>query len=1174
MHELERIEYTLANDDLDPAVFERCAQDLLTETYPGLSPVPGGTDWGRDADVHDGAESPPPRLMVTKSREFSGIRSNMIGGLESLKQHSVPFERIVIANLGTLNETQRSKLRREAATHGARLEAVYDRGFFASRLRRDGEWRRRLLGLSGDPITVSRMPWRLAESPWSQLPLVGRDEVLDQLRASDKDVILIGRPGVGKTRLLAAVPDVIFVDPDAAEDRLADDIRWVRPGVVVIDDVGLTPGLARFVQRLRRQEADWLRIRLIAVCWPDEIETIRDLLPGADEIELDLLERPAIDSIVEAMGITAVIARQEILDQAEGRPGWAVAVGDLLLRSGWEDLVTGKAILGQVDGYLRRSQLSVSARDLLAVAAALRGLDERDLSAVARAVGVSRSDAGRLLRVVAQGGLLDVREVRTPEGASRHYLVRPPMLADAVATEHYLLGHIPLGDIDELLGAWPERLVDVVITVCTAARLGSDRARALADGLVHRALEDNLQPDVVRLVYENYLLIDEQSAETVIKWLEDEFSRLDEDGKEEAYGLQPLVELAYLAAVRYLHADAVRLMLEMAVYDRRETNPNPEHPLRKLADLCTRVHPDLPRTADYRILVASVLTEFLPDQPTDAQWPAWVAVAEAVLTPHARGTFSAPEDMFRVTIFETIVTPEHAKLIHERLWPLVRDRLKMAPTYVVAQIVSVVHEWLRVGGGYDHPFGRGHPEEAVACAQDIGRAMLDDLIALCRGKPGLVARLMDTASMFDIDLPESFVADVSGDPFFRDVDRADDWRAAIEALRADINAYVAGWEAEPPEQVVERLREILAELQASGQLWPDRVRMACQAIADRADDLVPWVQSSLHQGLFPDAAPYLTRLVSRQSPDARSIVEQCVSDPVARRDALSAVLADSRDDDLVAFAVSQLTSADYGLMDVLVTRNELDPTVQLRLLRDAPPPARGAFAVALAGRTDDPQESIPDELQDGFLAAVKEIRPAELNRRADYQLIRLLQFMAEHYPDTAEQLVRERIEEAKGGGLFEALGYDVWRALHVLPRENRTSLLRTFSAPGVRWFLFEHLVGPDAEWLEEILNAEVVSPEEALGARGFHGRIAIDRMAQLLVPRGIEPARIASLAFSGSWTGEQSARYQQLVDQFASYAGSDDPSVAAVGKAGVDVFTKARDEALERERQRRIRGGR
>ena len=42
--------------------------------------------------------------------------------------------------------------------------------------------------------------------------------------------------------------------------------------------------------------------------------------------------------------------------------------------------------------------------------------------------------------------------------------------------------------------------------------------------------------------------------------------------------------------------------------------------------------------------------------------------------------------------------------------------------------------------------------------------MLDDLVALCSEKPGLVARLMDTASMFDLELSQSFVADVSRDP--------------------------------------------------------------------------------------------------------------------------------------------------------------------------------------------------------------------------------------------------------------------------------------------------------------------------------------------------------------------------------------------------------------------------
>ena len=187
MHELDRIEQALASKRLDHNLFERCAQDLLIEVYPGLSPIPGGTDWGSDADIHRG-EAVPTRLLATSSRTLKGVRANMARGIASMKQHGKPFDRIVLANCGQLSQLQRNSLSESARKKRATIDAVYDRGFFASRLRRDGEWRSRLLGLSADPITLSRVPSDLAESPWAELPLLGRDRELGEIgRASCRE---------------------------------------------------------------------------------------------------------------------------------------------------------------------------------------------------------------------------------------------------------------------------------------------------------------------------------------------------------------------------------------------------------------------------------------------------------------------------------------------------------------------------------------------------------------------------------------------------------------------------------------------------------------------------------------------------------------------------------------------------------------------------------------------------------------------------------------------------------------------------------------------------------------------------------------------------------------------------------------------------------------------------
>jgi hypothetical protein len=70
----------------------------------------------------------------------------------------------------------------------------------------------------------------------------------------------------------------------------------------------------------------------------------------------------------------------------------------------------------------------------------------------------------------------------------------------------------------------------------------------------------------------------------------------------------------------------------------------------------------------------------------------------------------------------------------------------------------------------------------------------------------------------------------------------------------------------------------------------------------------------------------------------------------------------------------------------------------------------------------------------------------------------------------------------------------------------------------------------------------------------------------------MDPREIAFMAQGAMWTGEQSAHYTQLVEQFQALAESDEEAIAAVGRVGVEAFTAARDEALARERRQRVRG--
>src|SRR5271169_458854 len=106
--DLDQIERLLSTRPLAASRFERCAQDLLADIYPGLTPIVGGADWGRDADMNSADSEKPARLLATSSRTPEGVMRNLRRSLRSLKEHGVLAERIVLANPADLNLRQRN----------------------------------------------------------------------------------------------------------------------------------------------------------------------------------------------------------------------------------------------------------------------------------------------------------------------------------------------------------------------------------------------------------------------------------------------------------------------------------------------------------------------------------------------------------------------------------------------------------------------------------------------------------------------------------------------------------------------------------------------------------------------------------------------------------------------------------------------------------------------------------------------------------------------------------------------------------------------------------------------------------------------------------------------------------------------------------------------------------
>ena len=1157
-----RIVGALRTEGVDADEFESAAFVFLKDSFPTLSPVSGGTDFGRDADAVDGDRV--IRLLATTATD---PRDNLRNGLRRLREEGLPFSEVVLATSQLVSATRRRQLEAIAEEFGARLVMVYDQTWLAGELYRHADWRERLIGVAGEPPALTPVPLSLSDSHLPAVDLVGRDDALVRLRGGDSDLIVVGSSGMGKTRLLAEIDDSVFVELHGETARISDDIRRLEPSAVVVDDAHDHPGTLDLLRRIR--QAGPPQFRIIATTWPDMVEAVRDHLPNADELALPPLERPENARILEDLGITNRLLVGDILDQAEGRPGWTLVLGELARQEGVQRVLTGDALIEEVGRFSRRLARGSVAVDLLARIAALGHVTDEELSSLANEVGLPLAEASEQLKRLARHGLA--------EWSQRRWTVRPARLQAALVAHHFF-SEPPVASIDALTAGWPEKILAVANSIVSAALVGSTAAHRAAQALLHQLADESdlLGDESGELLY-SYALTSPQAASWVIKYLADTFpegppspplsrdedllARLDIYRERARWGRAAAA--ADAAAQKFALPEAFDLLARMALQDNGPTNHS-DHPGRRLVELPTRIGPYWGTDRELRkeALHCAVRVAQADGRETD---DLAAELASAAMSPQGQGSWLDPVDRYKFTWVDRLEDAEQLEWIAESLWPMWSEVVNDLSDVAVSRILELVQAWQRLAADADD---RLEPtQEAMETARRHSTAMLYAIRDRCQQSPGLATAWNDQLK----DLPEANDLEPIevNDGFSALVpalqlnwrEREDEQRQRIAQLADDLNDL-------SPNEIADRLSGWSASAEAAGQHVGRSIAQLLEELGRRGTPTELLLEVLAREELRQHAYALASTALESEPDRWQEWVPAGLDDRQQRGLVINTVLAlQGAPDDAIAHTLNRLDATDAWLLDhILIRRGEADTVVE-QLLTHTDPTVRSA--TALQFRLGDMRYGLDlpngwyDRWQDAFLEV-----PAGVSGHDAWRFEELAKALSDVDPD----LLTEWFLRALADSALQ-LSHDSIDLVRHLPLEHRQRVLTAAMDHSARRWLVCAAIGHDPDSVSALLDANVIEVSDVmLCIERDHRGAWFETVAPELIRRGADPHDVATHLTFGSGWGNESQLYTTLAEYLAGLSESQMPELAELGRVGEAAFREAAIKAAEKEREDRIRG--
>lgn len=1158
------------SEHVDPVRFERAACALLRPQYPGLSPIEGGTDLGRDADIYEHGDAEDPstgRLLATTGDPVK----NLDRGLRRMAEEGLHVAHLVIACSLQVTAKTRQRLEARCQRAGLGLPHIYGRDRFIQLLVASPDWCEYLLGIRGRLESISRTPVNFLGNDTT---LVGRDVLVAELRdliSSGTDIIVSGVPGVGKTRLVHELDGNIgYLQPMAVE-HVVDDLHVEAPDVVVLDDAHLNVGALQRLTTARRQEG--FRFSIVAMSWPADADSVRRELPTAAEIDVRLMRRDDLDAIVRSTGVSSHWARHLVLEQADGRPGWAITLAKTIIEGNGQNVASGATLLDQVERHIQSVADSAVTLDAVACIAALGSADASDLERVSLLVGVPHAQLASSLRNLASDGLLTLERDR--------WRLQPGLSAPLVLKWFFRPGHTR--SWSSLHAAFPDRQHELDLSMLEAA--GTSRGELPPEAeqwRTHLPPIDQWNESTLRAV-RAYSTISKRAANfaarAAITILEGPRTQ---DISPWGTVSDPVGDQARKLLTQAVHQwferDAVKAMLTLSLTDTRNRHGNSDHPMRSLNDMVGHLGPDGESYFDTREMLVEYASEWLADDPSADRVTIWCEAIAAAFSPHVEGSWTLPSNRYSIQIADGIEAPRrlHSLL---KLWSRVDETITafgILPPQAVIHLLSLFEEWLRLAGGVRRRQTTPNEEqrrEGELGAWRIYETVLPQLV----DRPGLALRArreLDLAERWEVR-PPTHLASLHLDPDLvllagrRDVgEDPHDW---LERRRDEICALADRIAQMPPDEGIDRIASLEAE-SAHLKNGPGVGPLTYQ-LASTVSDPAAWLEATVSSRCAAGIAPFLAEARRRGAAVPAASIVGLLDDSVFRDHVVRAVLSGGVDD-LAEAVLTQLTAADASHVEAAMFHRDYADAMSHRLLTHSVPEVAAAASLCFKINDEFGVELPAEWSADWAKAFILSTSLHDRNSLLSYRQSEILKHLAEQDPTLCVEWFDRLLSDADRDA--DDTRYSDFDDLHevvvLLPRDARSQIAHMIpnSRRGAMELLRPLTVGDPRQVADLIRDG--IDPEDFLLAIQGHLDDQGEMVSAVLLAEGVRPDRIArALTGFRSWMGNESDDLARMIDWFKDLR-SRRPELRPIADAALPGLHTDRERVLAEEEREAIHG--